>query len=129
MMERKGEFKESKWSEEEDDDEDVGLGGNQNIEFQSIGLAIYQKNSHIRFRVLLASTGACCEGISLVGASRLVLLDVAWNHLVERQAISLAYRIGQKKVVYIYRLIMSGTTKGEKRVVQPVQVPGGRPAI
>lgn len=65
-------------------------------------------------QVLLASIRACSEGISLVGASRVVLLDVLWNPSVERQAISRAYRIGQKKVVYIYRLIMSGTMEGEK---------------
>ncbi|XP_058222162.1 SNF2 domain-containing protein CLASSY 4-like [Rhododendron vialii] len=65
-------------------------------------------------QVLLASIRACSEGISLVGASRVVLLDVLWNPSVERQAISRAYRIGQKKVVYIYRLITSGTMEGEK---------------
>ncbi|KAJ7952609.1 SNF2 domain-containing protein CLASSY 4-like [Quillaja saponaria] len=60
-------------------------------------------------RVLLASTKACSEGISLIGASRVVLLDVVWNPSVERQAISRAYRIGQTKVVYVYHLITSGT--------------------
>ncbi|CAH8361172.1 unnamed protein product [Eruca vesicaria subsp. sativa] len=30
-------------------------------------------------KVLLASTGACSEGIHLVGASRVVLLDVVWK--------------------------------------------------
>ncbi|KAL6985862.1 hypothetical protein U1Q18_019235 [Sarracenia purpurea var. burkii] len=65
-------------------------------------------------RILLASTKACSEGISLVGASRVVLLDVVWNPSVERQAISRAYRLGQKNVVYIYHLITSGTMEGEK---------------
>ncbi|KAL1832861.1 hypothetical protein ACET3Z_002512 [Daucus carota] len=58
-----------------------------------------------KVRVLLASTKACSEGINLVGASRVVLLDVVWNPSVERQAISRAYRIGQKKIVYTYHLI------------------------
>lgn len=65
-------------------------------------------------RVLLASTKACCEGISLVGASRVILLDVVWNPSVERQAISRAYRLGQKKVVYIYHLLTSGTMEEKK---------------
>ncbi|WOG83707.1 hypothetical protein DCAR_0102884 [Daucus carota subsp. sativus] len=56
-------------------------------------------------RVLLASIKACSEGIHLVGASRVVLLDVVWNPSVERQAISRAYRIGQTKIVYTYHLI------------------------
>ncbi|KAF5960085.1 hypothetical protein HYC85_001294 [Camellia sinensis] len=69
-------------------------------------------------QVLLASTKACCEGINLVGASRVVLLDVVWNPSVERQAISRAYRLGQKKIVYVYRLITSGTMEGEKYIRQ-----------
>ncbi|KAK7309080.1 hypothetical protein RJT34_05539 [Clitoria ternatea] len=59
--------------------------------------------------VMLASIKACYEGISLVGASRVVLLDVVWNPSVEWQAICRAYRLGQKKVVYTYRLITAGT--------------------
>ncbi|XP_019179594.1 PREDICTED: SNF2 domain-containing protein CLASSY 3-like isoform X2 [Ipomoea nil] len=58
-------------------------------------------------KVLLASTRACCEGINLVGASRVVLLDVVWNPSVKRQAISRAYRLGQKKIVHVYHLISS----------------------
>ncbi|KAK9667934.1 hypothetical protein RND81_13G021700 [Saponaria officinalis] len=65
-------------------------------------------------RVLLASTKACCEGIHLVGASRVVLLDVVWNPSVERQAISRAYRLGQKKDVFVYHLITSGTIEEQK---------------
>ncbi|KAI5678433.1 hypothetical protein M9H77_09383 [Catharanthus roseus] len=65
-------------------------------------------------KVLLASTKAYCEGINLVGASRVVLLDVVWNPSVERQAISRAYRLGQKKFVYVYHLIMSVTVEIEK---------------
>ncbi|KAG8384948.1 hypothetical protein BUALT_Bualt04G0171200 [Buddleja alternifolia] len=61
------------------------------------------KNSEAK--VLLASQRACSEGINLVGASRVVLLDVVWNPSVERQAISRAYRLGQEKVVYVYHLV------------------------
>ncbi|KAH7839902.1 hypothetical protein Vadar_010215 [Vaccinium darrowii] len=71
-----------------------------------------------RWVLLAPSTRACCEGITLVGASRVVLLDVVWNSSVKWKTISRAYRTGQKKVVYIYRLIMSGTMEGEKCVVQ-----------
>lgn len=64
---------------------------------------------HSDVKVLLASTKASNEGISLVGASRVVILDVGFNPSVETQAISRAYRIGQKKVVHVYHLITSGT--------------------
>lgn len=69
-------------------------------------------------KVLLASIKACGEGINLVGASRVVLLDVVWNPSVERQAISRAYRLGQKKPVYVYHLIMSGTLEAKKYASQ-----------
>ncbi|KAL3499796.1 hypothetical protein ACH5RR_038889 [Cinchona calisaya] len=69
-------------------------------------------------KVLLASTKACSEGINLVGASRVILLDVVWNPSVERQAISRAYRLGQEKLVYVYHLIISGTLEVEKYVRQ-----------
>ncbi|XP_045798287.1 SNF2 domain-containing protein CLASSY 4-like [Trifolium pratense] len=65
-------------------------------------------------KIMLASTRACSEGISLVGASRVVLLDVVWNPSVEQQAISRAYRIGQKRVVYTYHLLTQGTAEYTK---------------
>lgn len=65
-------------------------------------------------RVLLASTKACSEGISLVGASRVVLVDVLWNPAMEQQAISRAYRIGQTKFVYVYQLVTFGTGERNK---------------
>ncbi|KAK7339252.1 hypothetical protein VNO77_19908 [Canavalia gladiata] len=69
-------------------------------------------NSHVK--ILLASIKACSEGINLIGASRVVLLDVVWNPSVERQAICRAYRIGQKKVVYTYHLLSQGTPECAK---------------
>ncbi|KAF5176693.1 Dna repair and recombination protein rad54-like [Thalictrum thalictroides] len=71
-------------------------------------------NPDSKVRVLLATIGTCSEGINLIGASRVVLLDVLWNPSVERQAISRAYRIGQKKVVYTYHLITYGTMEEDK---------------
>ncbi|KAJ0960369.1 hypothetical protein J5N97_001819 [Dioscorea zingiberensis] len=65
-------------------------------------------------RVLLASMKACSEGISLVGASRVVLLDVVWNPSVERQAVSRAFRLGQEKCVYTYHLITPGSGERAK---------------
>jgi DNA repair and recombination RAD54-like protein len=79
---------------------------------QSIIHSFNDENS--KAKILLAATRACSEGISLVGASRVVFLDVAWNPSVKRQAISRAYRIGQKKVVNIYQLLAEGTTEEEK---------------
>lgn len=61
-----------------------------------------------KIRVLLASTKACGEGITLTGASRVVFMDVLWNPAVIRQAIHRAFRIGQRNAVHVYRLVASG---------------------
>ncbi|TMW81152.1 hypothetical protein EJD97_011544 [Solanum chilense] len=73
------------------------------------------------FKVLLASTKAFSEGISLIGASGVVLLDVIWNPSVEQQAISRVYRNGQTKFVHVYchrngRLTRS-TNKQERDII------------
>ncbi|XP_059644779.1 SNF2 domain-containing protein CLASSY 4-like [Cornus florida] len=93
------------------------MDGQRDVKQRQSSISVFNDpNSEVR--VLLASTRACSEGINLVGASRVVLLDVVWNPSVERQAISRAYRIGQKKVVHIYHLITSGTMEGEIYVRQ-----------
>ncbi|XP_027927983.1 SNF2 domain-containing protein CLASSY 4-like [Vigna unguiculata] len=76
---------------------------------------IYSFNdANSRAKVLLASIKASSEGINLVGASRVVLLDVVWNPSVERQAICRAYRLGQKKVVFTYHLLAQDTPECTK---------------
>lgn len=70
-----------------------------------------------KVRVMLASSRACSEGINLVGASRVVLLDVVWNPSMKKQSISRAYRLGQKKVVHVY-LLIAGTWECEKYIRQ-----------
>ncbi|PHT87109.1 hypothetical protein T459_09215 [Capsicum annuum] len=77
-------------------------------------------------KVLLASIKARSEGINLVGASRMVLLDVLWNPSVEQQAISRAYRSGQTKFVHVYCPVTSKwealilVTNLQKRAVRSV---------
>ncbi|KAL3539001.1 hypothetical protein ACH5RR_002367 [Cinchona calisaya] len=56
-------------------------------------------------RVFFGSIRACGEGISLVGASRIIILDVHLNPSVTRQAIGRAFRPGQERKVYVYRLV------------------------
>ncbi|KAM3271490.1 hypothetical protein ACQJBY_041971 [Aegilops geniculata] len=65
-------------------------------------------------KVLLAWTKVCGEGITLFGASRVVLLDVVCNPSVQRQAIRRAYPIGQQKIVHTNNLIGEGTQEKGK---------------
>uniref|UniRef100_M1DY63 Chromatin remodeling complex subunit n=1 Tax=Solanum tuberosum TaxID=4113 RepID=M1DY63_SOLTU len=58
-------------------------------------------------KVLLSSIKAWSEGISLIGSSRVVLLDVLWNPSIEQHAISHAYRNGHIKFVHVYYPVTS----------------------
>ncbi|KAJ8767196.1 hypothetical protein K2173_013593 [Erythroxylum novogranatense] len=64
-------------------------------------------------KVFFGSIKACGEGISLVGASRIIILDVHLNPSVTRQAIGRSFRPGQKKKVYAYRLIAADSPEEE----------------
>ena len=48
-------------------------------------------------------------GLDLNFASRVILMDISWNPMVDSQAAARAHRIGQKQTVHIYRLCMRGT--------------------
>ncbi|KAE8698668.1 serine/threonine-protein kinase AFC1-like [Hibiscus syriacus] len=76
-------------------------------------LAMDRFNNSPDARVFFGSIKACGEGISLVGASRIIILDVHLNPSVTRQAIGRAFRPGQKKKVYSYRLIAGDSPEEE----------------
>lgn len=59
--------------------------------------------------VCLISTRAGGQGLNMAGANRVVIMDSSFNPMHEEQAIGRAYRIGQRKHVYVYRLIVGGT--------------------
>ncbi|EKM9284444.1 ATP-dependent helicase, partial [Listeria monocytogenes] len=48
-------------------------------------------------------------GLNLVGADTVILYDLWWNPAVEEQATGRAHRIGQKRVVQVFRMITKGT--------------------
>ena len=60
-------------------------------------------------KVCLISTRAGGQGLNLFGANRVVIMDISFNPTWEEQAVGRAYRIGQKKPVYVYRLTVGGT--------------------
>ncbi|KAJ8318575.1 hypothetical protein KUTeg_003666 [Tegillarca granosa] len=66
--------------------------------------------------VFLLSSKAGGVGLNLVGASRLVLYDIDWNPANDLQAMARVWRDGQKKQVYIYRFLTTGTI--EEKIYQ-----------
>ncbi|KAF7849912.1 LOW QUALITY PROTEIN: hypothetical protein BT93_L0144 [Corymbia citriodora subsp. variegata] len=75
-----------------------------------------QFNNSPDAKVFFGSIKACGEGISLVGASRIIILDVHLNPSVTRQAIGHAFRPGQKRKVYAYRLVATDSSEEEDQV-------------
>lgn len=72
--------------------------------------------------VILVSLRAGGTGITLHAADYVFLLDPWWNPAVESQAVDRVHRIGQRKRVFVYRMITQGTIeeriqhlKAEKR--------------
>ncbi|MDW8361045.1 MAG: SNF2-related protein [Myxococcales bacterium] len=59
----------------------------------------------------LISLKAGGTGLNLVGADTVIHFDPWWNPAVEDQATDRAHRIGQSKVVTVYRLIARGTVE------------------
>ena len=59
--------------------------------------------------ICLISTRAGGTGLNMFGANRVVIMDNHFNPTWEEQAIGRAYRIGQLKPVYVYRLTVGGT--------------------
>lgn len=67
------------------------------------------------FAFLLSSKAGGC-GLNLIGGNRLVLFDPDWNPANDKQAAARVWRDGQKKRVYIYRFLSTGTI--EEKVYQ-----------
>lgn len=59
--------------------------------------------------VLLLTTQVGGLGLNLTGADTVIFVDHDWNPMKDLQAMDRAHRIGQKRVVNVYRLIMRGT--------------------
>ena len=59
--------------------------------------------------IFLISLKAGGTGLNLTGADIVVQYDLWWNPAVEEQAAGRAHRIGQKKVVQVFRLLAKGT--------------------
>jgi TATA-binding protein-associated factor len=48
-------------------------------------------------------------GLNLTGADTVIFMEHDWNPMKDMQAIDRAHRIGQKKVVNVYRVILRDT--------------------
>ncbi|KAI0007806.1 hypothetical protein F4779DRAFT_619213 [Xylariaceae sp. FL0662B] len=92
------------------------LDGSTNIEKRQSMVKEFNKN---QIDVFLISTTAGGLGLNIVGANRVILFDIRFNPQNEQQAVGRAYRIGQKKPVFVYRFVCGGTFE-EKMLNQSI---------
>ena len=57
-------------------------------------------------KIMLISLRAGGVGLNLTSANTVFMVDPWWNEAVENQAINRAFRIGQKRKVTVYRLVI-----------------------
>ncbi len=68
--------------------------------------------------VFLISLRAGGAGLNLTAADCVIHFDPWWNPAVERQASDRAYRIGQEKPVFVYKLIMDDSIESKIQHLQ-----------
>jgi SNF2 family DNA or RNA helicase len=68
--------------------------------------------------IFLISTRAGGVGLNLTGASVVVIFDPDWNPFSDLQAQDRSFRIGQTRVVEVYRLLGAGTVEEQVYVRQ-----------
>ncbi|MFI3301008.1 MAG: DEAD/DEAH box helicase [Candidatus Gastranaerophilales bacterium] len=73
--------------------------------------AVERFNSSTKIPIFLISLKAGGTGLNLTGADYVIHYDPWWNPAVEDQATDRAYRIGQTKKVFVYRLITKNTVE------------------
>jgi len=70
-------------------------------------------NNTSKAHLFLLSTKAAGMGINLVAATRAIIFDTSWNPADDLQAIFRCYRYGQKKNVFVYRLLANGSMEAK----------------
>ncbi|MDI9497965.1 MAG: SNF2-related protein [Bacillota bacterium] len=68
--------------------------------------------------LFLISLRAGGTGLNLIGADTVIHYDPWWNPAAEEQASDRAHRIGQKRVVQVFRLVMRGSVEERIQLLQ-----------
>ncbi|KAF9067977.1 SNF2 family N-terminal domain-containing protein [Rhodocollybia butyracea] len=79
---------------------------------RTLDIKLFQ-HENSQLHVYLISTKAGGLGINLTKASTVIMADSDWNPQSDLQAIARAHRIGQTKIVKVYRLICGGSVEDQ----------------
>ncbi len=83
--------------------------------------AVERFNNSDSIPIFLVSLKAGGTGLNLTGADYVIHYDPWWNPAVEDQATDRAYRIGQTKKVFVYRLITKNTVEEKIQKLKQVK--------
>lgn len=83
--------------------------------------AVERFNKNDSIPIFLVSLKAGGTGLNLTGADYVIHYDPWWNPAVEDQATDRAYRIGQTKKVFVYRLITKNTVEEKIQKLKQVK--------
>ncbi|KAG8341220.1 DNA repair protein [Trypanosoma vivax] len=83
------------------------LDGTMSLSSRNIVIRHFQHSDDVR--IILASKTATGIGLNLTAANHVLVVDPWWNPAIEEQAVHRCYRIGQRKHVYVTRIIIEDT--------------------
>ena len=83
--------------------------------------AAVERFNNSNIPIFLISLKAGGTGLNLTGADYVIHYDPWWNPAVEDQATDRAYRIGQTKKVFVYRLITKNTVEEKIQKLKTVK--------
>jgi TATA-binding protein-associated factor len=73
---------------------------------------------HSTIDVLLLTTSLGGHGLNLIGADTVIFLEHSWNPFIDLQAMDRTHRLGQQKIVRVFRLIMKNTIEEQMIHIQ-----------
>ncbi|MGL4733118.1 MAG: DEAD/DEAH box helicase, partial [Fusobacteriaceae bacterium] len=79
----------------------------------------FQKDSSYKVFVMTLKTGGV--GLNLTSADTIFIYDPWWNKTVENQAVDRAYRLGQDRTVFSYKLILKDSIEEKILKLQEVK--------
>lgn len=89
--------------------------GNMHLREREKSLADFQAGGQ---KVIVLSAKCGGEGLTLVKAARMIILDSDWNPANDMQAMARVWRLGQRKPVEIHRFFLMGTVEEYILLVQ-----------